>query len=50
MDKKDQAMDWLQKAYEDHVSELIYLKVDPYLSNIRSDARFKELLKKVGLL
>ena len=50
MDEKDQAIDWLQTAYESHVSELIYLKVDPYLDKIRSDARFKALLKKVGLL
>jgi len=50
MDEKDPAMDWLQKAYEAHVSELIYLKVDPYLNKIRTDARFKALLKKVGLL
>jgi serine/threonine-protein kinase len=50
MDEKDQAMDWLHKAYEAHVSELIYLKVDPYLNKIRSDERFKTLLKKVGLM
>ena len=45
--EKDQAMDWLQKAYEEHVSELIHMKVDPYLDKIRSDPRFVELLVKV---
>jgi tetratricopeptide (TPR) repeat protein len=45
----DQAIDWLRNAYEEHVSELIYMKVDPYLDKIRSDSRFIELLVKVGL-
>jgi serine/threonine-protein kinase len=49
MGEKDHAFDWLEKAYEEHVSELIYLKVDPYLDNLRSDPRFTTLLKKVGL-
>jgi serine/threonine-protein kinase len=45
----DQAMEWLQRAHEEQVSELIYMKVDPYLDEIRSDPRFIELLAKVGL-
>lgn len=49
MGEKDQALDWLVKAYEEQVSELIYLKVDPYLDNLRSDPRFVTLLKNVGL-
>jgi serine/threonine protein kinase/Tfp pilus assembly protein PilF len=49
MNEKDQAMEWLENAYDEHASELIYLKVDPYLDNMRSDPRFKELLKKIGL-
>jgi serine/threonine-protein kinase len=49
MNDKDEAMEWLQRAYDQHVSELIYMKVDPYLDNLRPDPRFKELLAKVGL-
>jgi serine/threonine-protein kinase len=49
MDDIDLAIEWLQRAYDEHVSELIYLKVDPYLDNLRSDPRFKELLKKMRL-
>jgi serine/threonine protein kinase/Tfp pilus assembly protein PilF len=49
LDERDKAMEWLQKAYEKHVSELIYMKVDPYLDNLRSDPRFTKLLKKIGL-
>lgn len=49
LDEKDKAMEWLQKAYEKHVSELIYMKVDPYLENLHSDPRFMILLKKMAL-
>ncbi len=49
MGEEDKAMDMLQKAYMERVSELIYLKVDPYRENLRSDPRFKVLLAKGGL-
>ena len=49
MDEKDSAMEYLHKAYMEHVSELIYLRVDPFLDKLRSDPRFKDLLKKVCL-
>lgn len=48
--EKDQAINWLQRAFEKHVSELIYMKVDPYLENLQSDPRFIALLKKVALI
>jgi hypothetical protein len=49
LNEKNIAMAWLRKAYEKHVSELIYMKVDPYLKNLRSDPRFTLLIKKMGL-
>jgi hypothetical protein len=45
----DDALTWLQDAYEQRVSELIYLKVDPFLDTLRNDSRFTLLLEKVGL-
>jgi serine/threonine-protein kinase len=42
------ALSWLQDAYEQRVSELIYLKVDPFLDKLRSDSRFTDLMKRVG--
>ena len=49
LDDKDQAVKWLQKAHLRRSYRLIYLQVDPKFDTIRSDKRFKTLLKKVGL-
>ena len=46
---KDQAFDQLEKAYEDRDIWLMNLKVDPVLGNLRSDRRFPDLLRRVGL-
>jgi eukaryotic-like serine/threonine-protein kinase len=47
--EKDQAFDWLQKAFEDRSTGLVYLKVDPVYDGVRNDPRFSELLRRVGL-
>jgi adenylate cyclase len=46
--EKDKAFAELDKAYESREFRLILLKVDPRLDPLRDDARFKELLRKVG--
>jgi hypothetical protein len=45
----DQAIRWLQKAYEEHSGFSLFVKVDPFLDGLRSDARFTALLEKVHL-
>ena len=45
----DQAFDWLEKAYRERSDQLIYLKVDPRLDPIRSDSRFADLVRRVGI-
>jgi len=47
--EKDQAFQWLEKAYQDRADDLRQLKVDPLLDNLRSDQRFTDLLRRVGL-
>ena len=49
LDDKDQAFAWLQKAYLEHSPALTALKVDPIYDPLRSDPRFQELLRRVGL-
>ncbi|HXQ27317.1 MAG TPA: protein kinase [Candidatus Acidoferrales bacterium] len=45
---KDNAFLWLEKAYEQRASELIFLKVDLAWGNLRSDPRYADLLHRIG--
>lgn len=47
--EKEQALSWLEKAYEDRSGWLAYLNVDPRLDSLRSDSRFVNLLGRIGL-
>ncbi|HEY3129609.1 MAG TPA: tetratricopeptide repeat protein, partial [Acidobacteriota bacterium] len=47
--EKDQALEWLQRAWEERSGGLILLKVEPMFDNIRTDRRFVELLRQIGL-
>ncbi len=43
------AFEWLEKGYAEREVLLTYLKVDPYWDDIRSDPRFRDLVRRVGL-
>ncbi len=47
--EKDQAFAWMQKAYDERSDGLVNLKVDPRLDSLRSDPRFADLMRRVGL-
>jgi adenylate cyclase len=47
--EKDEAMDWLEKAYEERDDWINWIKVDPNLDVLRSEPRFVTLLHRVGL-
>jgi serine/threonine protein kinase/Tfp pilus assembly protein PilF len=47
--QKSQALDWLEKAYEQHESRLVYVKADPVFENLRDDPRFKDLFHRMKL-
>jgi tetratricopeptide (TPR) repeat protein len=46
---KDSAFDWLERAYKEHSSWLNFVNTDPLYDPLRSDPRFAELVRKVGL-
>jgi tetratricopeptide (TPR) repeat protein len=46
---KDQAFAWLDKAYKDRAYTLVLLKVSPVWDPLRSDQRFGDLVRRVGL-
>lgn len=45
----DQAFDWLERAHAERSSWLVSLKVEPLFNSIRSDLRFADLVRRVGL-
>jgi serine/threonine-protein kinase len=45
----DQAFSWFDKAYEDRDPDLIMMKVEPLLDGLRTDPRYRALLRKMRL-
>ncbi len=46
---KEQAFIWLNRAYDERDNWLNYLKVEPRLDPLRTDPRFIDLVRRVGL-
>jgi TolB-like protein/DNA-binding winged helix-turn-helix (wHTH) protein len=46
---KNQALDWLLKAADERTFMVVFAKVDPRFDGLRSDPRFAELLRRIGL-
>ncbi len=47
--EKDQAFKWLEQAMEERYSSMVWLKADPLWDPLRSDPRFADLVRRVGL-
>jgi eukaryotic-like serine/threonine-protein kinase len=45
LDEKEQAFEWLKRAYEEHTGFLIFVNSDPRFKLLRSDTRFRDLLR-----
>ncbi len=46
---KEQAFQWLERGYQDHSTDMTELKTDPFFDPLRSDPRFADLVRRVGL-
>jgi tetratricopeptide (TPR) repeat protein len=48
LEEKEQAIVWLEKAYDERDPALLMLNVDPEFRNLRSEPRFTKLLRDIG--
>lgn len=47
--EKDEAFAILEKSFEEKRDRMVWLNIDPLLDPLRSDPRFKDLVRRVGL-
>jgi DNA-binding winged helix-turn-helix (wHTH) protein/TolB-like protein/Flp pilus assembly protein TadD len=47
--KREKALEWLNRAYEDHSYFMSWLQIDPRLRELRLDPQFVTLVREVGL-
>jgi TolB-like protein/DNA-binding winged helix-turn-helix (wHTH) protein/Flp pilus assembly protein TadD len=47
--EKEQALSWLEKAYQGREHDLAFARVWPMFDGLRSEPRYQELLRRVGL-
>ena len=45
----DKALSWLERAYAQRSAAMVFLKVEPKWNNLRADARFQDLLRRLEL-
>ena len=45
---KDRAFAWLEKGFEDRSEDMVFLNVEPGWDPLRSDPRFKGILRRMG--
>ncbi len=48
IDDKQRALEWLEKAYQEHNPDLIELTREPSFDCLRSDAKFRGLVERIG--
>jgi len=49
LDEKEIAFEWLEKAYRERTALLVWLYPDPMADPLRSDPRFEDLMRRIGL-
>ena len=44
---RDRSMEWLERAYQEHIASLVYISNNFAFDNLREDPRFQTLLKRI---
>jgi tetratricopeptide (TPR) repeat protein len=47
--QKKEALDDLENSYQKREPEIVSIRIDPWLGNLHDEARYRELLAKIGL-
>jgi tetratricopeptide (TPR) repeat protein len=47
--EEDAGFDWLKKAFKDRSFELLTIKVDPHFATLKTNPKFQELARQLGL-
>jgi len=47
--EREEAFRLLEKGYQERSVSMLYLRVDPFWENVRSDPRYADLLRRLGL-
>lgn len=48
--QKTEAYDWLEKAFQQRDQRLVFLKVETKWNNLRNEAQFQDMLRRVNLV
>jgi TolB-like protein/Tfp pilus assembly protein PilF len=49
LDQRKEAINWLEKAFDEKLPQVVSISFNPDFNNLRSEPRFIELIKKMGL-
>ena len=47
--EKEKTLEWLEQAYEERETNMVFLGVDPIFDGLRDDPRFQDLMRRVNL-
>jgi len=46
---KDQAFAWMEKGVQERSGQILWLRIEPLFDPLRSDPRFDEMVRRMGL-